>query len=105
MSLLAALDFTEQTRPRTYSTPRYRDVEISTDPYWTEARFLLWGIYCSAIEMVKYARFNDAMLQIFWEDKVVGNVKIAVKQVLSSADFVVPVESLSKLAVSRSVRS
>ena len=38
--------------------------------------------------MVKYARFNDAMLQIFWEDKVVGNVKIAVKQVLSSADGV-----------------
>ena len=37
------------------------------------------------MEMVKFARFNDARMQIFWEDKVVGDVEIAVKQTLSLA--------------------
>lgn len=84
MSIVAAQDFTQETRPRVYSTPKYRDIEISTYA-WTEARFLLWGMYLAAIEMVKFARFNDVTLELYWEAKMVGGVRIAVKRASSLA--------------------
>lgn len=35
--------------------------------------------------MVKYVRFNDVMLELYWEDKLVGVVKIIAKRALSLA--------------------
>lgn len=84
MSIVAAQDFMHQIQPRTYSTPNYRDVQITTYA-WTEVRFLLWAIYYTASDMVKYVRFNDVMVELIWEDKLVGLVKIAVKRALSLA--------------------
>ena len=73
-----------EIQPLVYSTPEYRDIEISTHA-WTEARFLLWGIYLAGIDMIKFARFNDATLELYWEVNMVGKVKIAVKRASSLA--------------------
>ena len=35
--------------------------------------------------MIKFARFNDAIIELYWEEKIVGKVKVAVKRVLSLA--------------------
>ncbi|KAL9065781.1 MAG: hypothetical protein Q9161_008006 [Pseudevernia consocians] len=82
MSLLAGQDFVNQVQPRSFSTPNYRDIQI-TSYAWTEARFLLWGICYAAYNMIKLARFNDVMLQLYWEDRLVGKVKVARKRALS----------------------
>ncbi|CAD6567937.1 MAG: hypothetical protein ASARMPRED_001193 [Alectoria sarmentosa] len=62
----------------------YQDVQITTYA-WTESRFLLWGIYCAVTDMVKYARFHNLALQLYWEDKLVGQIVVEVKRALSLA--------------------
>ena len=84
MSLVAQQDFRHQLQPRTFSTMDYRDVQITTYA-WTESRFLLWGIYCAVTDMVKYARFHNLALQLYWEDKLVGQIVVEVKRALSLA--------------------
>lgn len=84
MSVVAAQDFTLQLAPRGYSSPQYRNVRITTFA-WTEARFLLWGVYYAINDMIKFARFHDVLLWLYWEDKLVGKVGIAVKGSLDLA--------------------
>ena len=84
MSIVAAQDAAHQLQPRTYSTANYRDVQIKSYA-WTEARYLLWAMYYAAVQMVKYSRFNDIAMELYWEDERVGLVKIAVKRTLSLA--------------------
>lgn len=84
MSLVAAQEFTDQIRPRTYSTPTYRGVQI-TSYAWTEARFLLWGIFYAVNEMVASVRFHDVTVELYWEGKLVGKLKLAVKRAQSLA--------------------
>lgn len=82
MSGVAEQGFVNQLPPRSYSTPNYRDIQI-TSSAWTEARFLLWGIYYAAYDMIKLARFNDVMIELYWEDRLVGKVQVAGKRALS----------------------
>ncbi|CAF9936410.1 MAG: hypothetical protein ALECFALPRED_006843 [Alectoria fallacina] len=84
MSLVAGQDFRHQLHSRTYSTLNYRDVQITTYA-WTESRFLLWGIYCAVTDLVKYARFHNLGLQLYWEDKLVDKIVVAVKRASSLA--------------------
>ena len=85
MGLVAGQDFTQQLQPRSYSTPGYRNVVI-TSYTWTEARFLIWGVYFAANWMIKNARFHQLKFDLFWEDKLVGRMKIAAQQVLGLTD-------------------
>lgn len=78
------MDSTGELQPHTYSSPDYRDVQIS-DFAWTEARFLLWGVFNVVSEMVKSARFHDATVDLYWEYRMVGRFKIAANRVLSLA--------------------
>lgn len=82
MGTTSIQNFDEQLAPRTYSAPGYRQVEIQTYA-WTETRFLLWGIYLAIIDMVKQVRFHNTLIELYWEDKLVGRMKIAAKTVLS----------------------
>lgn len=75
MSLMSAQDSNKQLQPRTYSTPYYRDVEIRSYAY-TEARFLLWGVYFGVEYMAKYLRFYEVSVELFWEERLVGKIKI-----------------------------
>ncbi len=84
MSLIATQDFTSELQPRTYSTPDYRDVEITTYA-WTETRFLLWGVFSGINYMIEFIRFHDMKMDLFWEGKLVGRMKIAVKKSLGLA--------------------
>ena len=85
MGLVAGQGFTQELQPRTYSTPGYRDVVIISYA-WTEARFLIWGVYFAANFMIKNARFHEMKFEFFWEDKFVGKMKIAARQVLGLTD-------------------
>ena len=80
MSIVASQDSNQELQPRSYSTPRYRDVRI-TSFKWTEARFLLWGVYSGVSYIVKYARFHDLRLDLYWENKLVGKMIIAARRV------------------------
>ncbi|CAF9934544.1 hypothetical protein IMSHALPRED_009755 [Imshaugia aleurites] len=82
MSIVAGQHFTHQLAPRRYSTPRYRDVSITSFAY-TEARFLLWGVFSAVADMVKNVRFHDVMLSLYWDDELVGKIQIAVTRPLS----------------------
>lgn len=82
MSTVAQTDFNEQLQPRTYSAPMYPHVQITTF-YWTEARFLLWGIYLAATEMVRFNRFLNVMVKLYWDNSLVGQIDLMVKPVLS----------------------
>ena len=82
MSIVAGQHFTHQLAPRRYSTPRYRDVSITSFAD-TEARFLLWGVFSAVADMVKNVRFHDVMLSLYWDDKLVGKIQIAVTRPLS----------------------
>lgn len=83
MSIVARTDTDEDIQPRTYSAPMYRQVQITTCAR-TEARFLLWGIYLAAIDMVKFSRFHNAMVKLYWENSLVGQINLMVKPSLSS---------------------
>lgn len=78
MSIVAGNDFMRRLPPRSFRYPDYPDVQI-TSYAWTEAYFLLWGIYYAANDMVKFARFNDVLLDLYLEEKLVGRVQIARK--------------------------
>ena len=82
MSIVSDQDFTQKLQPRTYSTPGFRNIEIASYA-WTEARFLIWGVYSAATWMIKYARPHEMNLDLFWEDRLVGRMKIAAKRALS----------------------
>ena len=85
MCIIAILDLDTELRPRTYSAPGYRQVQI-TSYTWTEARFLLWGIYTTVLHMIKDLRFHDSLVDLFWEDRLVGRLKIETKTSLSLPD-------------------
>lgn len=78
MGTVAATDFHEQIGPDTYTAPMYPQVQISTDR-WTEARFLLWGIYLTAIDMVNFSRFHDVFIKLYWENRLVGQMSLMAK--------------------------
>lgn len=79
MSIIAGQHFMQQLQPRTYSAPYYRAVQITTYGR-TEARFLLWAIYYAVNDMVRTVRFNNVLLELYWEDELVGEIRVAVKQ-------------------------
>lgn len=76
MGIIATQNFERKLAPRKYSTPGYREVEITVSGS-TEARFLLWGIYIAVAEMVKIVRFNEIGLELSWAGQLVGRVKVA----------------------------
>jgi len=82
MGLIAIQDFNEELAPRTYSAPGYRQVQITTYT-WTEVRFLLWGIYIAAADMVEIVRFHAMTIDLYWDDKLVGRMRLAVSSILS----------------------
>ena len=79
MSIVASQDSDQELQPRSYSTPYYRDVKI-TSFNWTQARFLLWGVYYGVSYIVKHARFHDLRLDLYWENKLVGKINIAASE-------------------------
>ena len=79
MGIVATQDFEGRLSPRKYSTPGYREVEVTVLDS-TEARFLLWGIYLAVAELVRIARFNEVRLQLIWDGQMVGRVKVALRQ-------------------------
>ena len=84
MSVVAQDEFGEKVGPRTYSALMYPQVQIMTHG-WTESRFLLWGIYLAATDMVNFYRFNNVMVKLYWEGKIVGNIDLMV-----NPDLVLP---------------
>ena len=76
MSIIARQTYDQKIIPRSYSTPGYRDVRIYSYA-WTESRFLLWGIVYIIDYMIAYARFHEALVNLYWEDNLVGRLKIA----------------------------
>ena len=79
MGIVATQDFERKLSPRKYTTPGYREVEVTTFDS-TETRFLLWGIYMAVTEMVRIVRFNEVRLELNWDDQIVGRVKVALRQ-------------------------
>ena len=77
MRSVAQSDFDQVHEPCTYRSRRYPTVAISSHSS-TEARFLLWGIYLAAIDMVKYTRFNDVVVNLLWNKQLVGQVSVLV---------------------------
>lgn len=77
MSIVAQVNFDEELQPRSYSAPLYRQVQITTYA-WTEARFLLWGIYLAATDMVRFARFHNVMVKLYWDNILVGQINLIV---------------------------
>ena len=78
MGIVATQDFERKLSPRKYSTPGYREVEVTVFDS-TETRFLLWGIYMAVTEMVKIVRFNEVRLELNWDDQIVGRLKVALR--------------------------
>lgn len=76
MSTIAHQTYDQKLAPRTYSTPGYRDVQI-TSFAWTEPRFLLWAIFYAVDYMITYARFHEVLLELYWDENVVGRLKVA----------------------------
>lgn len=42
-------------------------------------------MYLAITDMVKHVRFHNTMIELYWEDKLVGRMRIAAKNVLSVA--------------------
>ena len=78
MSIVARGNFDDPIFPKTYNSPMYRQVEIINSKY-TEARYLLWGIYLAITDMIKFTRFNDVLIKLYWEGKSVGQISIVSK--------------------------
>ena len=72
----------EKLSPRTYSAPGYRQIQI-TSYTWTQARYLLWGIYKTVLEMIQTLRFHDSLINLYFRDRFVGRMKIESKIVLA----------------------
>ena len=79
MGIVATQDFERKLSPRKYSTPGYRDVEVTVFDS-TETRFLLWGIYLAVTEMVRIVRFNEVKVELNWDNQLVGRIKVALRQ-------------------------
>ena len=77
MSEVARSDFKQQILPRKYSSPMYPQIEITCHTP-IEARFLLWGIYLAATDMVKYTRFNNVVINLSWDNTLVGQISLLV---------------------------
>lgn len=82
MGIVAQGDFEDLVLPRVYYSSRYPQV-IITNHSSTKARFLLDGIYCAAVDMVKFSRFNNVVIKIFWNNDAVGKISL---RVLDSLD-------------------
>lgn len=90
MSSVAVIDFDELVAPHTYTVPTYPQVQISTI-IRTEARFLLWGIYLTVMDMVKFIRFHDVLIMLYWNNDLVGQINIRAEQELKSPSTTVNV--------------
>ena len=75
MDIVARSNFEQVLEPRTYSSRRYPTVTITSHSS-TQTRFLLWGIYLAATEMVKYIRFNDVVVNLLWDKQLVGQISV-----------------------------
>ena len=82
MGVVAIQNPDEELPPRRYSAPSYRQVQITSYAH-TKARYLLWGIYMTVIEMISTSRFHDSVVNLFFEGNFVGRMKIEVKTVLT----------------------
>lgn len=76
MGLAALHSPTDHLIPRKYSAPGYEEVTIKTFVF-TEARFLLWGIYLAVVGMLESARFHNTQIELFWGDESVGRIEIS----------------------------
>ena len=77
MSIVARSDFEETLGPRIYDSSRYPQVLVMSHSS-TKARFLLCGIYFAAVDMVKFSRFNNVVINIFWDNDAVGQISLKV---------------------------
>lgn len=77
MSIVARSDFEETLQPHIYDSSRYPQVLVTSHSS-TEARFLLCGIYFAAVDMVKFSRFNNVVINIFWDKNAVGQISLKV---------------------------
>ena len=86
MGNLAHDGFYGQVQPRTYTSSLYPQVQIMSHTA-TEARFLLWGIYLAATEMINYLRFNGVTVDLNWKGSLVGKIELMLRTypALSSA--------------------
>ena len=75
MSMVAQFEFHEIIQPRTFSSTRYPQVDITINPS-SEAHFLLRGIYNAAVDMVSFSRFNNVVVKLFWDNSPVGQISI-----------------------------
>ena len=91
MKWVARSDFEQVIEPCKYNSRKYPTVTISTH-FPTETRFLLWGIYLAAIDMVRYVRFNAMVVNLLWNKKLVGQISLQVNTGGSTGEF--PVERL-----------
>lgn len=75
LGIVARSDFNQQLEANTYTSPFYPQIEITSHGS-TEARYLLWGVYLAATDMVKYTRFNDVVANLFWDNRIVGQISL-----------------------------
>ena len=75
MSVVAQSNFEQVLEPCVYSSTMNPTVTITSHSS-TETRFLLWGIYLAAIDMVKYVRFNEMVVNLFWDKQLVGQISV-----------------------------
>ena len=77
LSVLARSGYKDKLQPQSYRTPMYPNIVLTnSDP--TEARFLLWGIYLALSDMIKYSRFNNVLVKLFWDKNPVGQINLTV---------------------------
>ena len=85
MSLISRYDFRSSIASNTYATITYPQVTISSTPV-VEARFLLWGMYLAARDMMDYARFNSVLVDLRWEGFHVGQLSIKLRSTSLQVD-------------------
>lgn len=84
MGIVARTSFEETVRPRVYYSSRYPQVVITSHSS-TKARYLLCGIYFAAVDMVKFSRFHNVVIKIFWDNDAVGQISLKVLDSLDPA--------------------
>ena len=77
MNVVARSDYDKILRPSTYTSPQYPQVKITTRSPST-ARFLLWGAYSAVVDMIKYSRFNNVIINLVYDKARVGQISILV---------------------------
>ena len=78
MGNVAQSGFYGQVQPRTYTSPLYPQVQIMSHTT-TEARFLLWGVYLAATEMINFSRFNGVAVDLNWNGGLVGKIDLMLR--------------------------